>query len=357
MTKTAKEIIRQAKFLSQSDNSDFMDFFVSNNLLNTLYEQVYQDIVTHTKNYIKTVDFDNEVCLPEDCYAIHSVESVTGYVYDRAPEHQNVSGCYTIENNVLKAPGSSNVLKYYPIPQTITCPDDLSEINLVDFAKSIQLRDDFFIYEDSDGLQHTYDLNSGEITDVSQLRTEDENMYCGYSVIVGYEVERPKVINSVIINNEECISYLAREGLNIKKIVSQGNIMFVIYDDDSIYLFADYCLMPWNIEEYKGRETKGDILAVYPNQNTGKGVIWKNKEDGKTYWASFVPDTVLDFPTNIFYEVIEVRLALLLSSLLGMTNDYLQNSYSEKIEQQYYDCLKRDDYSPTRIRNVNARKW
>jgi hypothetical protein len=99
----------------------------------------------------------------------------------------------------------------------------------------------------------------------------------------------------------------------------------------------------------------GEVLAaaVDPNPETGYGVIYRDY-NRELFLQGFTEDTVLNYPKNIFYDVLTVDLAIKIRVSLDIPSGELPN-----LLEDYQDTLmrgmSRDSYSPARINNVYSK--
>jgi hypothetical protein len=119
-----------------------------------------------------------------------------------------------------------------------------------------------------------------------------------------------------------------------------------ISDRKGIHCIHGFNRFEWNPNEYTGRKTSGKILAVNTNDVSGLGVI--HATDDSIYRSGFTPDTVLDYPNNIFFDVLETRLAILLRGIVGIDTNLLL-VVAQQYERDLEDFISRDTYQPVRI--------
>ena len=107
--------------------------------------------------------------------------------------------------------------------------------------------------------------------------------------------------------------------------------------------------------------TSGGIVNDFENTFTyGSGLIGINKIDGNTGYGvttktgvikSVFKDTLVEYPNNLFIQLVAYQLAMMYKSKQGGDVSSLAVLYQEA-ESQFYDTLSRDDYGSTRIQNV-----
>jgi len=178
-------------------------------------------------------------------------------------------------------------------------------------------------------------------------------------------------IDQVIMWGEDDVLYLLdratprteQERLDgVKKDVVITNIqyhspyMMVSYSDGVICIYTGFKAAVWNYNCITGHDTIGEIVALNTNDITGFGCVWHNFDDGNYYYAPFVPDTVLSYPTSALFAVLEYRLAAILCGLLGMDNGYLTDKLLPEAEQQFFGTLHFGNVA-TPMSNFNQTRW
>lgn len=131
----------------------------------------------------------------------------------------------------------------------------------------------------------------------------------------------------------------------VKKDIIVTNIqyhspyMMVSYSDGMIFIYTGFQRAVWNYNCITGHETFGEIIALKTDDRTGKGCVWFNSDDGNYYYTSFVPDTILSYPTSALFALLEYRVAAVLMGLLNMDNQYLMQNLLPEAEQNFYSTL------------------
>lgn len=153
----ARDLVKRAQQLADLENSDFISWNENMMLLNEAYQKVYQRTIDHDdKTYLKTITLQSGVAdqgkvifdLPDDfyqLYALNHAHTNRCIVRNSINDPVNTTG-YTIENNQIIIQGVEGdvVMKYYPIPPTITLKGKDVNINLPsDFNKSFRAVDVF----------------------------------------------------------------------------------------------------------------------------------------------------------------------------------------------------------------------
>ncbi len=353
MTRTAKEIIRNAKWFGNLRNSNTSDFETCNSVLNNEFYRLYNDIVRETDEFTKEFDFGGEeTVLPDDCMYVTGVY-VKGHNADYlspispSPKGQYVPAEYKIENNTIRIIGGSlgtYTVKYVTMPPTITAPDENERLDIE--ADVVLSRDDTTFYYRNNGVWYIYDTE----TKASEETVEDPGLvrtytYGNYSIVCNYE-------NGEFTVPEE----FQREGLDVIWADFDFPYAVITYSDNSVWIFTGFDGTEWNVFNTSGHYTRGRAWSLKTNDTTGKGIVFTNARDGKLYWCSFVPDTVLSYPHQVFFQLLEYRIASTLAAIIGLNATYVNEVLIPQAEVLFYDTIKKDHFLPTRIINANRRK-
>lgn len=323
ITRTSRELIKNARFLAGLRNSELTDFYTNVLLLNNAYTQVYIDTIQRGEVFRKKVELLNGDNLPSDCFIINNV-----LVGDK-----NFND-YRIVNNVFKTSYNKPItLEYSIIPSTLTAPDESKEVDVDVNATDLMLTDNYLYYTDNEGVKYRYDLINGE-------KVEED-----YTPITSY------YFNGVFLSldNGKVVDEKGNEYFNIdeKTIVdfnTSGRYAFVSYSDKMCMIYEDFEKgAEYNYECTKGRKTLGVIRASCCNDLTGKGIIFET--NNKLYYGSFVPDTILEWPSNILFQLIEYKLAVILLGLVGLDTSAIEKQYNELLVY-FYKTINIDNSKP-----------
>lgn len=333
--KTAREIIKNAKFLAGIRNSEITNFYSECNLLNNVYQEIYTDIC---KDYVNYAYLENGDTLPNDCYL---VEGVYNEVNGEFIPFKNTSRFtqslasdeYKIENGKIffnKRNCYKKLIKYYPIPITLTAPDEAVEIKDT-ITKAGDIDENYFYYLDGDGDSYAYNINTNSIED-------------------GLSFKEKKPIPKYTFSNNTI--YLGDKVIleNVAEASYSEPYYFISFSDGSSYIYTDleeegtyfnyYCI--------QGKSTNGKILNAYTDISTGKGVVFYNSDNNKYYYMSFVPDTVLSYPKNIYFTILEYKLAIIFASLNNQDTSQLQ-LLLKQAQNTFAKTDNVDDYMPYRL--------
>ena len=356
MQKTAKEIIIQAEKLAQCQNSKAFDFAFKVSLLNSVYTQLYNDLSGYSNQFIKYFDFRGETALPADCYkvlAVYSGSKDNPYLISQSSQNNFIPGTYYIENNSIKVVDGQMKefhCKYSAMPVTLTAPDNNEKLDIPSDAEVLFMDDEGF-YFSSNGVNYYYDFENisySEFTGTVPTPIANFNNY----PLVFDSVEK-----TISWNGEDITGYFVAydantgEELSIDSIVFDNTHIAITYNNKDVYImFGDFSKYQLNPNLYKGRYFKGTALAICGDDSTGKGVIIKD-EKNNIVLSSIVPDTIIDYPENVFFDVIEDRYGVQIQSLCGLNNDALQTKLTTD-ESSFYNSLQRSQQG-LRIKNEN----
>ena len=114
--------------------------------------------------------------------------------------------------------------------------------------------------------------------------------------------------------------------------------MVITYADSKAYIFTGFQATEYNYKCIFGHETKGVCLGLSTDDTTGFGMLWKDNDTNKYFYAPFVPDTILSYPNNTLFSFLEYRIAFQIASLLNMNTEFLSKEL-ERAESNFYKNL------------------
>lgn len=370
ITKLASEILNGAFTKAGVYNVDFMTQLTMTNALNDVYRSAYQQIATSSSNYY-AIDYkltdddvseykDNETAypfydLPEDVYLIKSV-SKAGREISRCPPKQKIAGTYDIVNNkfVFYGNEAQNItITYIPVPKTITIPAESIKINLdpstiVEYGK---VEEKGFYYKTGVG-NFYYNYDTEESTSVNLFK----------EMVYSYEdgTLDPKTFQIKDDDGEVILDLNEEYGVGdlnpIVKVVVDDPYMMISYKDGTILVLQNGVSTIWNIKAHTGHKTLGIIHGMKTNDSTLYGCLYEDTE-GDLYLASFVPDTLLNYPTNSLFTMLEIDLACLVASMNNVTmNSYISETLRNETIKEFNDELRQNRANPVRISNQRIQR-
>lgn len=344
VTYTASDVIRQAKVVGNVSNVNMSNFELCNSILNQEYTKLYDKIVMANGASIKEEHFitDEPFDIPEDCYHILGVYSGKKLLSKSSPR-QYIKGQYRIENNKILFDGFGPVdawIKYSTLPQTLTAPDAPEEIK--EDVKEVGLvTDKGFYFKDSNNVEKYYDFSSQE--SVEKPFKSASNRFLDHTL---------ELKDGVVTYNGTDVTYIfAREDVDIDSVKVSDPYAIVNYSDKRSFIFYGFegaDQLNWN--EAKGKETYGEVLGFTTNDLTGKGCIWRD-ENGDVWYTSFTPDTLLNYPSNTFFQLLIYKLAAALTSLNGVQNQYLIEVQIPEAQVAFEEHLAKDNLNVIRMNN------
>lgn len=344
ITYTCSDIIRQAKIVGNVSNVNMSNFELAATLLNTEYQKLYDKIVMANGASIKEEYFftDEPFDIPEDCYHIIGVYSGKKLLSKSSPR-QYIKGNYRIENNKIIFDGFEPVnawIKYSTLPQTLTAPDTPEEIK-EDVAEVGLVTDKGFYFKDSNNVELYYNFSSQE--SVEKPFKSASNRFLDHTL---------EFADGVITYNGTDVTHIfAREDVDIESVKVSDPYAIVNYSDQRSFIFYGFegaDQLNWN--EAKGKETYGEVLGFTTNDLTGKGCIWRD-ENGDVWYTSFTPDTLLNYPSNTFFQLLIYRLAAALTALNGVQNQYLIEVQIPEATVAFEEHLAKDNLNVVRMNN------
>ena len=340
----ASDILRQAKVIGGMSNVNTPDFSVATSLLNQEYNKIYNKIVMSNGAYIKEEHFieGQSFDIPEDCMHIIGVYSGKKLLSKSSPK-QYIPGNYHIENNKIIFDGFEPIdvwIKYSTLPKVLSIPDTPVEIK-EDVVEVGLVSDKGFYFKDSNNAELYYDFSSQE--------SEEKQFKPASSRFLDHTLEFK---DNLVVYNGMDVSYIfEREDVNIISLRVSDPYAIVNYSDNRSFIFYGFegsDQLNWN--EAKGKETYGEVLGFTTNDITGKGCIWKD-EFGDIYYTSFTPDTLLNYPSNTFFQLLIYKLAAVLTNLNGVQNQYLVERLIPEAETSFYEHLSKDNLTVGRMNN------
>lgn len=344
VTYTASDIIRQAKVVGNVSNVNMSNFELCNSLLNQEYTKLYDKIVMANGASIKEEHFttDEPFDIPEDCYHIIGVYSGNKLLSKSSPR-QYIKGQYRIENNKILFDGFGPIdawIKYSTLPQTLTSPDAPEEIKEKVLEVGL-VTDKGFYFRDNNSVEKYYDFSSQE--SVEKPFKSASNRFLDSTLEFDGE--------TITYNGTDVTHIFAREDVDIDSIKISDPYAVVNYSDKRSFIFYGFegaDQLNWN--EAKGKETYGEVLGFTTNDLTGKGCIWRD-ENGDVWYTSFTPDTLLNYPSNTFFQLLIYKLAAALTSLNGVQNRYLIEVQIPEAQVAFEEHLAKDNLNAVRMNN------
>lgn len=345
MTFQASDIVNYAISLSDMPNTDFITYQDKIHMLNSAYQKIYQKLINiHDKAFIKYADISDGKELPYDFYQLESVmDDYNNYITKGYGRYN-----YDLINNHYKGPKGK--IGYYPVPATITIPNKVMNYDKM-FEEDEVITDavNHFILTD----EYIYDLQTGKVIHSGNY-TNKVLTFEGNVIDLG--TGKTRLANGRLIDNDlGVLAYSDGRNISYKK---DGKIYLngsetdkyaapVFYSNGHIMTMdKDYIISVDKQPLYDFKMLGGSIY--YPMKidlTTSYGVLINND------LYSAVPDTIFNFPSNIYYNLISYELAVIFCIKQGKDAQALTALLQEEWNL-FYDTETRDGYEQYKIRNV-----
>ena len=269
---------------------------------------------------------------------------------------------YVISNDILFSIGDyvlfTGIHHVSVSPGTYNDFDCIIRLNIVDFSILFQDRKDKY----GDYLANAFSFYDDTECDlsISSNRVYSATIYGNYYDISNNNVIIPKKALITILSKDMKHAFsLDSEHLNLyidgKQVSSVNKVMHVM--GDSVYLQGNsknYCVM-------LDISTNEKTSLIAPSKKPIWGTVGFDKQTGYGYYYllgdnkivihSFLEDTELNFPNNMFFNYLAYSLALSFKVKQGSDISAFM-PLLETAENTFYDSLTKDDWSFTRITNV-----
>lgn len=384
---TCKSLIDRALGLADLKNSDFLSYGELFNYTNDAYREVYQDAINHgDQNYLKAYRLEGSGSrvydLPEDVYQIVSIASDNGIALNRKdPRDSEDAPGYTIANGKLylsKVVGSV-VLKYYPLPETITTKakefsielpftpiasygnrilsqyGDVYDVSLEEYVYNSEEENPFekailgeYSYV-ADGVEYSFEgdtLDSGNflLSEDGTFRKKSDDFDLG------------------VCNSDESTVFLLKDDklydkdLNViaEDLTNVKQLRYVYFDGkDGVIVVDDNPKLFYDDGSYFTLDSKGLLLKT--NLETGYGIL--SHKGNKYFIEGWLPNTLIDYPNNIFFSMVAYRLAIAFRTKQNADVVLLTAAY-DSLLKTYVSSLSIDGQNYPTIRNVyNNTSW
>jgi hypothetical protein len=362
MLKTCKEILIQAMTLSQTQNSKAFSWDFKVQLLNSVYSRIYNDLSGYSNTFVKYFQFTgNEVELPEDCNKVEMVykgNDINPFVLSQSSQNHPIPGTYYIENNTLKIVDglpSRIIVKYSTLPITLTAPDDPIDLTgKFEYDTILGIDDDnvWFVKDDKTYLYNFANEEIKETDKVWKTNTKFNNHTFTVDISTQTVMWNGTDVSNLFIKKDEQTGFRTY----IKAMIWDNTHIATLYENGDLWLMTgDWQDTMVNPFLYQGRYFKStELLGCCCNDYTGKGLLVKS--DDKLLYVDFVPDTLLSYPQNVFFDIIEDKMAIQLEGLCGLKNEALQTKLTDD-EMSFYQSLQRSQQG-MRIKNdANVGRW
>lgn len=364
MTYSSKEIIDLARQLSQTQDSQAFSFQLLVHLLNNVYTGLYNELAT-SQAFISEFKFTGtEADLPSDCYKIVSVSRNSKYFYlNQSSNSYNIPGTYSIENGSIIINGENGgayTVRYQTLPEVLTASGDVEYLKIgantefVPFMEYDPIEKEYIVYyKDWSDVYHSYNIDTKEDTILEDAPERPVRPFNNKAITFSFTDDS---LSQVIWNSEDVTDYFdkSEQGLHCILVANDNEHITATYLDEEgdtpfIYVFDTN----WNSAEINPWLSKGKYFPfaagdILTDDETGKYLLIYD-DKGNLAVTTYVPDTILEFPENTFFDVLIDRLAVQLGSLNGLNGDGLQTKLTLD-ETAFYASINRSNQG-CRIRN------
>lgn len=383
-----KDIIERAEQLADLQNSDFISDPEKQALLNEAWSIFYQKIINSAdKAFLRTASVRNGYRLPSDFLQMSAI-----YIRDSKEQIQRINAAqrmgYDIINDTLflsKDYENLNVImSYFPKPKTLFYCSGKKEKKGFTTSPKIIIDEDLYIDTSNNICSFSADtvVQPATVTGL-MLRngyisvSDDVTFFKNYN---GNTVESRETIPFVVRGNEvtydtikadENLSnymlYLTDKGneqayfvgKDLKLYTKDFEEVLQLTDSDLIYCRGDG-LYIGNVGEGKIRRVLGNVVENFPLSLFGFNAFVDDfscivSMSGNYYKTAYGFNTILDYPSNIYYTVLAYSLAISFKLKQNGDTAVLSGKYEEALSQ-FYDSIQRDDNGSYTIRNVYANK-
>lgn len=406
----ASELVERALHLADITNTDFLTYKEKVDYINDAWKAFYQSVINKgDKAFVKTIIIGGQgtYILPKDFYQMCSLRTFPGHsIINRASESSSsTSSTYEIINDKLIINGNAGSqleLTYWTTPTYISLPnkpisfDDATNINDTlkddillndgtlknyktgDVYGSISLSPELSVkcagngivlvylldgdtltYQWQDVLKNTT-IAEGTIDDVAFINDfyidADGNRWLTYQH-TDSDTKQALLFNRTISSVEHIMDW--KHGY----IYSDGEKLHVMVDDKDVVIPDTITDIKW-APEFNGlpsfyinneaRITFNDDGSINENDIIPpSGLITAITYYGPAsidYIYSAIPDTEMNFPNNLFFELFSFELAVAFARKQNIDYSGLQQAYQDA-QMRWMNTLSQDSEYP-RIINV-----
>lgn len=374
MKQTSTKIIKRALELADLQNTSFLSHQELTAYLNESWRGLYQMFINQSdKQFVCETSLKlagggiTEYCIPCDLFQIHSLKDrISGRVYLRAPVNASpVSGTYEIFNNKIRLYGIGGdlVLTYYKTPTYISIPNKTIKLdiegNILSTSGNNILLESGSIYDV---------INQEKIGEVTINEQVEQVVLCKGFVVFKINVDGEYYVlytsykdNQLFVKNIDGDFTLLNDGyywydnqvwFKDEDIFDSDTSDIYVTKNKDIILRRDIKEIPmFNDQEtflstsepvmYEGNDltaTKLDIDYFDLLGVVDYGYITTDGTD--KYLVSYIPDTLLNFPNQLYFELIAAECAMRFllkqnADITGLQNIYnnMANSYKNSLSQ------------------------
>lgn len=400
----AIDVYNRALALADLQNSNFISYGDGFYMLNAAYRKVYQDAINQGDlNYLVEVRLianrNSTFKLPDDFYQLAMVTDDYGNEIPMLRLAYSMSDYgYLIKNNtiVLRNVNGNVILKYYPVPDTITFKNARRQSNKVLSVSQFGTPFTGFDTKVFTTSRYVYDMQSLQAYNMSNLISSYQHALVGRDgvlVILNGEYRfalfsassytdtfaRPLLTTSgnFIENTFDSLSGWGwcNDDASARYVVSDGNVYFNgkligtavdlmrnnLDNGRVIYWNGQWCFVTLSKIVYpdgswESTDSPTAIALLKCDTETGYGYVIPTVNNFSV--EGWTPDTVIDYPNNTLFDLTVYELAIQFRIKQGADPSGLMQMY-QQLEKTYNKTISMNNDDFPTIRNVDRRftKW
>lgn len=400
----AIDVYNRALALADLQNSNFISYGDGFYMLNAAYRKVYQDAINQGDlNYLVEVRLianrNSTFKLPDDFYQLAMVTDDYGNEIPMLRLAYSMSDYgYLIKNNtiVLRNVNGNVILKYYPVPDTITFKNERRQTNKVLSVSQFGTPFTGFDTKVFTTSKYIYDMQTSQAYNKSTLVSSYEHVLVGRDgilVILNGEYRfamfntlsytdtfvRPLLTTSgnFIENTFDNINGWGwcNDDASARYVVSDGNVYFNgsligtaadlmrsnLDNGRVIYWNGQWCFVTLSKIVYpdgswESTDSPTAIALLKCDTETGYGYVIPTVNNFSV--EGWTPDTVIDYPNNTLFDLTVYELAIQFRIKQGADPSGLMQMY-QQLEKTYNKTISMNNDDFPTIRNVDRRftKW
>lgn len=376
MTYKISDIVRASKQIADLENSDFISWNENIRLINEAWTSVHQKLINKgDMTFVSEMNITKEQYLPEDFYQILSVLDNYNTPVPRYSIGMNNSQIwYKLINNKIILNGlSSAKLTYFTKPQFLTYSAEtivdalalqedeeikfacgnyvLTNKNVWDIKEATVIKEAYEtdVYVDAYGRTYSADEKpifypDGRCFKLTQYECTDANC----------KVEYDDAIENITFDGVYYYVRYSNGSINVYEQSSSSHIETlngffssnIYFNNSHKFYIKDSIVFIDDIPMYDASIYDNQVYMLKIDLNTGYGLFTNNNKI-----LSTVVDTELDFPNNLYYNVLAYMLAFSYCCKQGKDATYVNAQLNNNIEI-LYDTLTNDAFSQMKITNI-----
>lgn len=364
-----RDILNRARQVSNLENTDFITDEEELTLINDCWAELYEKaIAAGEPQFIKKV----RDRIPKDCYRIYRI--YRGNERDIPLDFHISNGKVYVDDSLL----SEYTLEYYPKPRTLFVKQIVRDSpfdtppTVADDTLYMVNQGDYFAFKDIYDSSIDLTIPSFEYDDLAIfdncLLSEKNGVFSLYVIgdnVIESQIDKPIIINGKYYQYKETEQQIVDEYGNIYKDdieLPEGDYYYTDENLEHIYAFSDgyytynggdsieltnrqlkmawfnnhpYCI----IDTHKLVRCEENKVSVLNTEYQPVAIVSdikllsKRPVSNKYHLEGLQESTLLDYPSNLFYQALEYLIAIKLANKTGQPNDLLNAGYSDYLNQ------------------------